>query len=57
LDIAPHLIGGRNVIAAVVWNFGELAPEALKFVAGSVQHPKGMIEVRVDAAGVNRFPM
>jgi hypothetical protein len=57
LDIAPHLIGGRNVIAAVVWNFGGLAPEALKFVAGSVQHPKGMIEVRVDAAGVNRFPM
>jgi alpha-L-rhamnosidase len=28
LDIAPHLVAGRNVLAAVVWNFGKLAPEA-----------------------------
>jgi hypothetical protein len=28
VDLAPHLVSGRNVIAAVVWNFGELAPEA-----------------------------
>src|SRR5260370_4765522 len=28
VDLAPHLNAGRNVIAAVVWNFGELAPEA-----------------------------
>jgi hypothetical protein len=28
LDIAPHLVSGRNVLAAVVWNFAELAPMA-----------------------------
>ena len=28
LDIAPHLLAGRNVLAAVVWNFAELAPMA-----------------------------
>ena len=28
LDIAPHLLAGRNVLAAVVWNFAELAPLA-----------------------------
>ena len=28
LDAAPYLRPGRNAFAAVVWNFGELAPEA-----------------------------
>ena len=28
LDIAPHLVAGRNVLAAVAWNFAELAPQA-----------------------------
>lgn len=28
LDIAPHLRAGRNVLAAVIWNFAELAPMA-----------------------------
>jgi alpha-L-rhamnosidase len=28
VDVAPRLKGGRNVLAAVVWNFGEYAPEA-----------------------------
>ncbi len=28
LDIASHLAAGRNVLAAVVWNFAELAPQA-----------------------------
>ena len=28
VDIARHLKPGKNVLAAVVWNFGELAPEA-----------------------------
>src|SRR5450432_407376 len=28
LDVAAHLNTGRNVLAAVVWNFGEAAPEA-----------------------------
>ena len=27
-DIAPHLRAGKNVLAAVVWNFGQYAPEA-----------------------------
>src|SRR5581483_4739785 len=28
VDIAPYLHAGRNVLAAEVWNFAELAPEA-----------------------------
>jgi alpha-L-rhamnosidase len=28
VDAAPYLKAGRNVFAAVVWNFGDLAPEA-----------------------------
>jgi hypothetical protein len=28
VDLAPHLRAGRNVLAAVVWNYGELAPES-----------------------------
>ena len=28
VDAAPYLRAGRNVFAAVVWNFGDLAPEA-----------------------------
>jgi len=28
LDIAPHLVPGQNALAAVVWNFAELAPIA-----------------------------
>jgi len=28
IDLAPHLHAGKNVLAAVVWNYGELAPEA-----------------------------
>ncbi|HTX39096.1 MAG TPA: hypothetical protein VME43_28930 [Bryobacteraceae bacterium] len=28
VDLAPYLDAGRNALAAVVWNFGELAPEA-----------------------------
>jgi alpha-L-rhamnosidase len=28
VDLAPRLKAGRNVLAAVVWNFGEYAPEA-----------------------------
>ena len=28
VDIAPQLKPGRNALAAVVWNFGEFAPEA-----------------------------
>ena len=28
VDLAPHLAAGRNVLAAVVWNFGAGAPQA-----------------------------
>jgi len=28
VDVAPYLVPGRNVFAALVWNFGDLAPEA-----------------------------
>ena len=28
VDLAPFLRAGRNVVAAVVWNYGDLAPEA-----------------------------
>jgi alpha-L-rhamnosidase len=28
VDIAPRLKAGKNALAAVVWNFGDLAPEA-----------------------------
>ena len=28
IDLAPYLRAGRNVLAAVVWNYGEMAPEA-----------------------------
>jgi alpha-L-rhamnosidase len=28
VDVAPYLEAGKNVLAAVVWNFGDFAPEA-----------------------------
>src|SRR5438445_4942476 len=28
VDLAPYLDAGRNVIAAIVWNFADLGPEA-----------------------------
>ena len=28
VDLAPHLAAGRNVVAALVWNFGTHAPQA-----------------------------
>src|SRR5438067_1941295 len=28
IDLAPFLDSGKNVFAAIVWNFGELAPQA-----------------------------
>jgi hypothetical protein len=28
VDVAPYLQAGRNVLAAVIWNLGDLAPEA-----------------------------
>ena len=37
MDLAPYLEAGKNVLAALVWNFGDLAPEAqITFEAGFV---------------------
>jgi hypothetical protein len=33
VDLAPHLRAGRNVISAVVWNYGEFAPLAQQGLA------------------------
>jgi len=33
VDLAPYLVRGRNVVAAVVWNFGDFAPSAQEIVA------------------------
>jgi hypothetical protein len=33
VDLAPYLHRGRNVVAAVVWNFGDFAPSAQAIVA------------------------
>ena len=33
VDLTPHLHAGHNVVAATVWNFGELAPMAQMSVA------------------------
>ena len=33
VDLAPHLKRGANVVAAVVWNFGDIAPAFQQTVA------------------------
>ena len=33
VDLAPHLRKGENVIAATVWNFGEVAPASQQSVS------------------------
>jgi len=44
VDLAPQMTAGRNVLAAIVWNFGDLAPEAqMTLQAGFVL--QGDIEV------------
>jgi hypothetical protein len=53
VDLAPHLRSGRNVVAAVVWNFGELAPEAqITLQTGFVLQGDGDAE-RVADSGPN----
>ena len=42
LDIAPYLHEGKNVIAAVVWNFGEYRPEhQISFRTGFILQAEG----------------
>lgn len=43
LDLAPRLVPGRNVIAVVVWNFGEAAPLAQTTVATGLRVTGGGI--------------
>ena len=43
VDIASHLHGGRNVIAAIVWNFGIQAPMA------QISHETGLRSCRATA--------
>ncbi len=53
LDLAPYLDGGRNALAAVVWNFGDLAPEAqVTLETGFVLEGDSDLE-RVAATGAN----
>src|SRR3569832_2974075 len=43
VDLAPYLQVGRNVLAAAVWNCGELAPEAqLALQTGFVLQGEGV---------------
>ena len=45
VDLAPYLQAGRNVLAAVVWNFGEMAPEAqVTFETGFLLEGDGAAE-------------
>ena len=50
VDIAPYLKAGKNLLAAVVWNFGELAPEAqITNRTGLLVHgdgPAGIVDTR-----------
>ncbi len=49
IDIAAHLKPGKNVLAAVVWNFGELAPEAqITLQTGFLLQGDGEAERAVD---------
>jgi alpha-L-rhamnosidase len=43
IDLAPHLHAGHNVVAATVWNFGELAPMAQMSVATGFRLTGGSI--------------
>ncbi len=67
LDVARHLRNGRNVLAAVVWNFAELAPIAqMSNETGFILQGDGLQEasVNTDASwkclenrGIERIPL
>jgi hypothetical protein len=55
VDLAPHLERGANLIAAVVWNFGDVAPASQQMVAtgfrllgGSISTSEPGWNVRID---------
>src|SRR5712691_5826707 len=50
LDLAPYLAAGRNALAAVVWNFGALAPQSqVTHQTGLVVQGDGAAEAIVDS--------
>ena len=45
IDIAPHLQNGKNVISAVVWNYGNMRPEAqISYQTGFILQGNGEAE-------------
>ena len=45
IDISPHLQNGKNVIAAVVWNYGNMRPEAqISYQTGFILQGNGEAE-------------
>jgi hypothetical protein len=55
VDLAPHLERGANVITAVIWNFGDVAPASQQTVAtgfrlqgGSISTSEAGWRVRID---------
>src|SRR3954468_5603940 len=56
VDLAPLLCAGRNVVAATVWNFGELAPMAQMSVATGFRLIGGPISTTVPGWRVTLDP-
>lgn len=51
IDLAPYLEAGRNVLAAVVWNYGDLAAEAqITFETGFLLQGAGTAERVADTS-------
>jgi len=49
VDLAPHLQTGKNVIAAVVWNYGDMRPEAqISYQTGFIVQGNGENEKMIN---------
>ncbi len=56
VDITHYLKAGKNVLAAVVWNFGELAPEAqITNQTGLLVQGDGPAERIIDTGGAGKL--
>ena len=53
VDLAPWLEAGKNVLAAVVWNFGDLAPEAQVTLRTAFLLEGGTPAERIAGTGAN----
>ncbi len=52
VDIAPHLVAGKNVVAALVWNEGAARPEAqISLMTAFIMQGKGDAESVVNTDG------